>query len=65
MAKINISMDDELLERVDKMAAALYTNRSAYIAITMTQVLNNQEKVMGLIENATGKALETKNLSKY
>ena len=60
MAKINISLDDELLERINKMAEALYTNRSAYISMTMAQVLNNQEKVMGLLETATGKALEQK-----
>ena len=60
MRKVQISIDEDLLERIDNMAAALYTNRSAYISMTMAQVLNNQEKVMGLIETATGKALEQK-----
>jgi metal-responsive CopG/Arc/MetJ family transcriptional regulator len=58
MAKVMISIDDELLERINEMAKKLYTNRSAYIAMTMAQVLQNQEEAMGIIRQVTEKAIE-------
>ena len=58
MAKINISMDDELLKRVDEMATALYTNRSAYISMTIAQVINAQEDLLGMKREHTEKKEE-------
>lgn len=46
--KINITMNDELLERLDKHAKELYTTRSGLISYAVTQYLNQQE-VIGLI----------------
>lgn len=57
MAKINISVDDELLAKIDEMAKALYTNRSAYISMTMAQMLKIQQDAMGMMETVATKTL--------
>lgn len=41
--KINITMNDELLERVDKYAKENYTTRSGLISLACVQYLNQQE----------------------
>lgn len=41
--KINISMNDELLARVDKLAAELYISRSGLISQAVVQYLKQQE----------------------
>lgn len=46
--KINITMNDELLARVDKFASELYTSRSGLISQAVVQYLNQQE-AMNLI----------------
>ena len=46
--KINITMNDELLERLDKHAKELYTTRSGLISLACVQYLNQQE-AMNLI----------------
>ena len=43
MAKINISIDDELLKRVDNTADKSYLSRSALFTIATTQYLAQQE----------------------
>lgn len=58
MAKVMISMDDELLKKVDEMAKALYTNRSAYISMTMAQMLKIQQDAMGMMEKVAVKTIE-------
>lgn len=56
MAKINISIDDELLAKVDEMAKAYYTNRSAYISMTIAQVIKQQEKMMDMVNDTLNAA---------
>ena len=45
MAKINISIDDELLERADKYTKKLYTSRSGLISIALASYMNSQEVI--------------------
>lgn len=35
--RINITMDDELLKKIDEVASKLYVSRSAYIAFAVSQ----------------------------
>lgn len=46
MAKVQISIDDKLLERVDKYAEANYTSRSGLISLATTQYLNSNEVLL-------------------
>ena len=46
--KFSISMNDELVKRVDRAAEAGYQTRSAYISSAVTQMLNSQEVVFAL-----------------
>lgn len=46
--KFSISMNDELVKRVDRAAEAEYQTRSAYISSAVTQMLNSQEVVFAL-----------------
>lgn len=48
MAKINISMDDKLLERLDRVADACYTSRSGLISIACTQYINTNEMIIAI-----------------
>lgn len=41
--KINISLDDELLQRVDNYAEENYLNRSSLISLAATQFLNSAD----------------------
>ena len=41
--KINITMNDELLERLDNYAKEQFTTRSGLISLACTQYLNQQE----------------------
>lgn len=41
--KITITMDDRLLERIDKFADDNYMSRSGFISIASTQYLNQNE----------------------
>ena len=59
MAKINISMDDELLKKVDEMAKALYTNRSAYISMTIAQFIKIQQDALGMMETDSTKTFKS------
>lgn len=45
MSKINISIDDELLERADKYTKKLYTSRSGLISIALASYMNSQEVI--------------------
>lgn len=52
--KINITMNDELLERVDQYAKENYTTRSGLISLACVQYLNQQEAInaVRLMSNA-------------
>lgn len=49
MAKINVSIDDKLLERVDTFADENYMSRSGLISLACTQFINSNE-LMSLIK---------------
>lgn len=48
MAKINISINDELLKRVDDYASKTYISRSGLIAFACNQYLNSHELILAL-----------------
>lgn len=48
MAKINISIDDTLLEKIDRLADENYTSRSGFIALGMTDFVNSREVVSAI-----------------
>lgn len=50
MAKINISLDDNLLERMDRYAEDNYMSRSGLVSISVAQYLNANE-VMTLVKD--------------
>lgn len=50
MAKINISIDDELLQRTDKYTKKLYTSRSGLISIALASYMNSQECIIAIKE---------------
>lgn len=45
MAKINISVDDNLLERMDRYAEDNYMSRSGLVSISVAQYLNANEVI--------------------
>jgi metal-responsive CopG/Arc/MetJ family transcriptional regulator len=49
MAKINVSIDDKLLERVDTFADENYMSRSGLISLACTQFISTNE-LMSLIK---------------
>lgn len=64
MAKVNITINDELLKRIDEYADENYTSRSGLIGIGMAEYLNARE-TMALVKNlslAIGKIAETGNV---
>lgn len=48
MAKVQISVDDELLERVDRIADANYMSRSGLISLACTQYINSQDVIIAV-----------------
>ena len=48
MAKINVSIDDELLKRADDFADANYTSRSGLFTTALVEYLNGRELVLVL-----------------
>lgn len=52
MAKINISIDDGLLERIDKVAELNYMSRSGLISVACAQYINSSEVVSAVKEMA-------------
>ena len=59
--KINISIDDALIQRVDAYADANYMSRSGFISLACAQYLNQNEALISLGEmaNAFKKMAET------
>lgn len=47
--KVNVSLDDELMVRIDNYADNNYMSRSGFISLACTQYLNSME-VMSLIK---------------
>lgn len=60
--KITISIDDELLIKVDEYVKKNYMTRSGLIAMCLSQHLNNQELIEGI--KTLSKALSDISLSK-
>lgn len=61
MAKVNITISDDLLKRIDEYADDNYTSRSGLISIATAQYLNANE-TMSLVKNlslAIGKIADT------
>jgi len=52
MAKITISLDDELVKRVDNYADENYMSRSGLISLSLTQYLNSAEVTKAIKEIA-------------
>ena len=48
MAKINISIDDKLLERLDRVADGNYMSRSGLISMACTQYINANEIIVAM-----------------
>lgn len=50
MAKINISIDDQLLNTIDEVADESYISRSGLISLALVQYVN-QSKVVNALDN--------------
>lgn len=48
MAKVQISINDELLKRIDKLAEENYTSRSGIISFACTQFANSKEMITAI-----------------
>lgn len=48
MAKINISIDDELLEKIDTLADENYTSRSGFISMGMNEFVKQKEVIQAV-----------------
>lgn len=46
--KINITMDDELMKRLDNYADRTYMSRSGFISLAVTQYLNTNEMLVAI-----------------
>ena len=59
MAKIQISLDDELLKRVDSYADDNYMSRSGLLTLAITQFLNANEVTKAIVSlNTTMQAIK-------
>lgn len=64
MAKVQISINDDLLKRIDNYAQENYMTRSGIIGTAVTEYLNTREVIM-LVKNlslAIGKIADTGNV---
>ena len=43
--KVNITLNDELLEKIDKKADDMFMSRSGFIALSCTEKLQNMEAI--------------------
>lgn len=48
MAKLGITLDDELLERMDNVADSLYMSRSGFISLCVSEYLLKDEALLAL-----------------
>lgn len=61
MAKINISIDDNLLQRMDEYCSRTYQSRSGLIAQSLSQVLLTDDLRRSIIEMSQAMKLIAKN----
>lgn len=52
MAKISISLDDGLIDRIDRAAEMSYISRSGLISVACTQYINSTELIYSVNEMA-------------
>lgn len=52
MAKVNISINDDLLNEIDTLADDMYISRSGFIAQALVTYLNNQ-KMVSAVQNVS------------
>lgn len=50
--RINITMDEELVKKIDEVASKMYVSRSAYIAFAVSQKIQADKMVDNLPELA-------------
>lgn len=50
--RINITMDEELVKKIDEVASKMYVSRSAYIAFAVSQKIQADKVVENLPEFA-------------
>lgn len=50
MKRVNISLSEELLQKIDERAAAMYLNRSAYISTALAQKMAADDALKNLPE---------------
>ena len=48
MAKVQISIDDELLQRIDSFADSNYMSRSGFFTLASCQYLNSNEMMLAI-----------------
>jgi len=48
MAKVQISLDDELLEKIDKHADSMYMSRSGFISYACSQVIMSSQAIIAI-----------------
>lgn len=48
MAKVQISLDEDLLQRIDKHADSLYMSRSGFISYACAQLLNTSDMMLAI-----------------
>lgn len=46
--KINVSLDDKLIERIDNYSENYYMSRSSFVSLACTQFLNQSELVFAI-----------------
>ena len=46
--KINVSLDDKLIERIDNYCENYYMSRSSFVSLACTQFLNQSEVVFAI-----------------
>lgn len=50
MAKVQISIDDDLLSMIDKMADSMYMSRSGFVSYSCVQVINSNAAMLAITE---------------
>jgi len=48
--RINISMDEDLIKKVDEVATKMHVSRSSYIAFAVSQKIQNDEILSNMPE---------------
>jgi metal-responsive CopG/Arc/MetJ family transcriptional regulator len=46
--KVTISLDDELMNRVDDYASKIYMSRSGFVSLACSQYLNNAQAILAV-----------------